>query len=163
MVIRLVRVLVLAVSVAALSAVGFASPSGAGGPAFLTIEKVVVGSPPEGATFVVEIEQDQNCGLDADTVTFDADGTPMGNNMLAESGGGPCTPVETETAGAATVSYSCTATAQDACSTSGPSPTPISVDVTGGNEATITVTNTFAEPPPPPAPKAVEAAPAFTG
>jgi hypothetical protein len=162
------RVLTIAGFVTSLLA-GFVVPAGAGEDPFqvLNVTKVVEGSPPAGAEFVVEVECSNDQGpTESDTLTFDGSGT-----QVFDAGGASteCTATETESAGATTVTYSCEEVSAAQCDAAGNAVTFTS-DVA---EATITVTNTFTPAPPPPPPPSPEPAlppapvlaarPVFTG
>lgn len=130
-----------------------ASPASAGFTPRLTVTKIVEGTPPPGAEWVVEVTCDGESGPPRE-VTF----TEPGSETLTIIGDGTCTVVETVTAGA-TVTYACEVKVN-----------PENAECTGDNqvtytegspfpEATVTVTNTYA-PPAPPSPPEPAAPPA---
>jgi len=176
----------LAAGAVALATAALAAPSGAGeqDAAPLTIEKVIVGTPPPGTQFVVEFNC-ENGNNTLDQVTFDEFGEPVGPNTTFFLDPDECAPTETQTGGASSVSYACEGTIPnnspptvpqppesgdwpvtqggritDPCAAAGPQSEPITVFIVAeGQDATVTVTNTFLAPEP--APVVVE--PSFTG
>jgi hypothetical protein len=153
-----------------------AVPGGAGAPAVntVTIEKVVVGTAPEGTIFAVSLDCQGLLSPGAAAIpalTFDADGNPLANNTFNVPGGEVCTVTETATGGATTVGYACAIVRGGSDQVA-----PFLGNCTGDNEvtftdvigdaATVTITNTFAGPTPPPGPpvtQAVQVTPTFTG
>jgi hypothetical protein len=145
-----------------------ATPASAGKAPLLTVTKVVDGTAPPGAQYVVDITCDGGATASPNQMTFSGPGE---DTAAINSGSTTCTVTESQTAGAA-VSYACEITG-DPGGESECSGNQSVVIVGGGVEATITVTNTYAPPappealpgeaaPPPPA-VAVAAAARFTG
>ena len=146
----------------------------------VTIDKVVEGAAPEGATFVVTVA----CGgaivvggdgaVTSVEVTFDAAGNPVGTNSVAFDPGGvtapgddECTVTETATGDAGGVSYACEDTGlSPMCQNTGLQAEPVDIAVFDANQsATVTVTNSFAagpEPEPEPEPEPQPQPPAGT-
>ncbi|MET0627112.1 MAG: hypothetical protein ABW033_01485 [Acidimicrobiia bacterium] len=156
----------------------------------LTIQKVVSGPVPAGTTFTVTLTcpegnidsgtHESEDGLSEATVTFNAAGNALGDNVFGFVGEGTCTVHETATGGATTVSYACVGDFNEVEELPDP-PTKDDVSAAGleattpcgtvgadgvqvfieeeGQVAAVTVTNGFVAP----AAEAVVAAPAFTG
>jgi hypothetical protein len=153
-----------------------AAPGGAGAVITntVTIVKEVVGTPPVGTTFSVQVD----CGgALPPPVTFDANGNLLSATATFHPGPtSTCTVTETASGGASSVGYGCVSAGNGP---NGSDPDGSLVDCTSdnvvhftdviGDSATITVTNTFVPtpttttPPTTPAPQAVQAAPTFTG
>ena len=126
-------------------------PAFAGGNMHVEVNKVVVGTAPTSATFIVHFAC-SNGGPTGD-LSFDSEGNPVPpNSNFFNDGvlGSTCTITETATGGAVNVTYDCEDNGVDAsCASSGnevtfDSPTNLS------NNVTFTVTDTFADPLPPP-------------
>lgn len=172
---RIVFVAALAFGAIALAAV----PGGAGAPITntVTIEKEVIGTPPAGTTFTVQVDCVNGLGAGAaaaPTVTFDENGDPTtpGANVFHPGPTSTCTVTETGAGGASSVGYGCVSQGNVNSDPDGSLVDCTSDNVVHftdviGDSATITVTNTFVPtpvpPPPTPAPLAVQAAPTFTG
>jgi len=155
----------------------------------LTIQKVVSGPVPAGTMFTVTLTcpegnidsgtHESEDGLSEATVTFNAAGTALGDNVFGFVGEGTCAVHETATGGATTVSYACVGdfnedeeelppTKDDVSASGLEATTPCGTVGAGGVQvfieeeeqvATVTVTNVFVAP----AAEAVVVAPAFTG
>jgi hypothetical protein len=166
---------------------------------YVVVEKVVDGPVPEGTVFEIEVDCTPSAPVgspeaeatpsvpDPDPVTlkFDANGDPLGTDMVSAPRYGTCKVTETVDGGASTVSYKCAVpplASGNAGSQAFESVECIDDQTVGfgqlmaadgtadyeiGAEATVTVTNTFEpEPEPETAPAAagvVAARPAFTG
>jgi hypothetical protein len=166
---------------------------------YVVVEKVVEGPVPEGTVFEIEVD----CDLtprpvppaeatpsipvpDPVTLEFDANGDPLGTDMVSAPLYGTCIVTEIVDGGASTVSYKCVETPLPNGNAGSQNVEPaeciddqtvgfgqtMAADETAdyeiiGAEATVTVTNTFEpEPEPETAPAAagvVAARPAFTG
>jgi hypothetical protein len=144
-----------------------ATTASAGKAPLLTVTKVVDGTAPPGAQYVVDITCDGGATASPNQMTFSGPGE---DTAAINSGSTTCSVTESQSAGAA-VSYACEITG-DPGGNSECSGDQSVVIVGGGVEATITVTNTYAPPAPPqsppagaPAPpaEAVAAAALFTG
>src|SRR5262245_8627411 len=136
-----------------------AGPASAGEAPQLTVTKVVQGTPPPGAEFVVDIACD-NATPSPAQVTFTGSGS---ETVIIDSAGATCTVTESGTAGAA-VSYVCEITASPGGNNSLCTGNQSVFFGTGAVFATVTVTNDFRPPPEPPAPaRPVEAVARFTG
>jgi hypothetical protein len=135
-----------------------ASPASAGFTPTLTVTKVVEGTPPPGAEWVVDVTCTNNPPAQ---FTF----TEGESEELVLIGPTSCTVVESSTAGA-TVTYACEVNVNPANATCD-SDNEVTYTFTATNfpEATVTVTNTYGPPvpptpPTPPTPAVAEAAPA---
>ncbi len=118
----------------------------------LSIDKVVHGVVPAGATFRVHAEC--TTGEQSDIV-FDEAGAPVSSHDLLV-GGGVCTVTETDAGGAVSTSYACSETPVATPPHCDPRGQQIAFDDATGRTATVTITNVF--------PAAVEViAPRFTG
>jgi Domain of unknown function (DUF5979) len=141
-----------------------ATPASAGKTPLLTVTKVVNGTAPPGAQYVVDITCDGGATASPNQMIFSGPGS---DDAAINSGSTTCTVTESQSAGAA-VSYACEITG-DPGGNSACSGGHAVVIAGGGVQATITVTNTYAPPagpePPPAAPpaEAVATAPLFTG
>ena len=124
------------------------------------ILKVVNGTPPPGAEFVVTLSCDgvtiDPGGQSQTTVRFDASGVPRDAGAFQLQGTGTCTVTETQTGGAGAVSYQCARTAGETdgapplCPVGAPQPDPVTLDVvTPHSPSSVTVTNTFEQAPTP--------------
>jgi hypothetical protein len=133
-----------------------ASPASAGFTPTLTVTKVVEGTPPPGAEWVVDVTCTNNPPAQ---FSFTESGE---SENLVLIGPTSCTVVESSTAGA-TVTYACEVNVNPANATCD-SDNEVTYTFTATNfpEATVTVTNTYAPPvpPTPPTPAVAEAAPA---
>jgi hypothetical protein len=136
-----------------------AGPVSAGEAPQLTITKVIEGTPPPSAQFVVDITC-ENATPSPAQVTFTGTGSEI---VIVDSAGATCTVTENGTAGAA-VSYACEITASPGGNNSLCTSNQSVFFGTGAVFATVTVTNDF-RPPPEPAAAAqpVEAVARFTG
>jgi hypothetical protein len=154
-----VKVAVLGLAVAGLMAAGLVAPAGAGKQIGTTIdiEKVVVGTPPPGATYTVNVNCDDG---QSDQVTFTGPGTEVVTVLLSDPGM-ICTVTEPGTGGASSVSFAC---ADQVGATECQSDSSIQLLESG--DALITITNTF-DPSTPVAPGTpatpVPGTPRFTG
>jgi hypothetical protein len=107
--------------------------------AHLTVNKAVVGTPPDGTQYTVGISCSQNGGPPTTSaVIMSGPGNVADADYLLD---GPvvCTVTEPATGGA-TASFACTATDNAQCSGN------VVTFNSGGATGTITVTNTFADP-----------------
>ena len=152
----------LFVAVACALAVGTSAiPAGAGSPApqpqLIDVTKVIEGTAPPGAEFVVHVEctDSQDIVIVDEDLTFTTSDTQTVDTLNSAL---TCTVEETETAGATSVSYECEAISQFVCLADGTGGT-FQSDVA---EAAFTITNTFVAPPEPVAEPLV-VTPAFTG
>jgi TolB protein len=120
----------------------------------VTVTKAVVGTPPPGTTFTVEIDCDGD--QDDKALTF---GEAGGTKTIEREGFGPleCEVAETQTGGAATIEVACSAVENAECGDEPGSFELFEDDDGDDTRIAITVTNTF----PAPAPVVVE--PTFTG
>jgi hypothetical protein len=119
----------------------FAPPAAAGGDVVVTVNKVVMGTPPSGATFTVDY--DCTTGVSG-SLDFDESGAPVGSNSFGDDITMTCTLSESATGGADNVAFTCdSATAEVVCGPGGDSfvYTPASAMTVG---VTITVTNAYA-------------------
>jgi hypothetical protein len=193
---RIRNAVVASVAVIALVALGLFGTADAGLESnTVTVEKVVEGPVPEGTVFEIEVD----CDLtprpvppaeatpsipvpDPVTLEFDANGDPLGTDMVSAPLYGTCIVTEIVDGGASTVSYKCVETPlPNGNAEPQPMIEPVeciddqtvgfgqlmAADETAdyeiiGAEATVTVTNTF-EPEPEPEPETEPAAAARTG
>lgn len=132
-----------------------ASPAGAGKPPELTVTKVVDGTAPPGAQYVVEIDCEGADIQPSSQLTFTGAGS---QTVQVFDSGVTCTVVESATSGAA-VSYACEITNNAGGGDSACTADNAVFFETGAVDTTITVTNTFAPPPAPPEPGEVAAEP----
>jgi hypothetical protein len=144
-----------------------ATPASAGKAPLLTVSKVVDGTAPPGAQYVVDITCDGGATASPNQMTFSGPGE---DTATINSGSTTCTVTESQSAGAA-VSYACEITGDPGGNSDCSGGQSVTIGG-GGVEATITVTNTYTppagpEPPPtgpePPPAEAVAGAPLFTG
>lgn len=166
---RLVRVLVVGGLLAVVLG-GQVPEASAGGATTLNVTKVIEGTPPANAPYIVDI----SCGFDPSLSFTPSDLGPKSTFLFINN---TCTVVESTTSGASSVSYTCDFTpggTVDSCITT---PQGVTIELNGNEPDTIvdiTVTNTYDPPPPPPTPEAeaeaaaagadvVAARPAFTG
>jgi hypothetical protein len=164
----------LAVVVGLIAVFAFSTLSaGAGVPSgnMVTVNKVVVGPAPAGATFTIELVCDGGFkdGPDVTVMTFDEHGTSTsGNNVVSGIQAGSTTTCRASEAveDRSGTTYACVATGTSAtCSEGADAPVVQFVDVSGSS-GVITITNSYptAVPSPEPAPATeVVVAPAFTG
>ena len=180
--------------------------AGRGSDNYVVVDKVVDGPVPEGTVFEIEVDCTPSAPVgspeaeatpsvpDPDPVTlqFDANGDPVGTDMVSAPRFGTCKVTETDDGGASTVSYQCAVPAlpngtadpevngvSAACKDDQTVAfgTPDAAETAEyeliGAEGTVTVTNTF-EPEPEPEPETapdsaarqpsvVAARPTFTG
>lgn len=119
----------------------FAPPAAAGGDVVVTVNKVVMGTPPSGATFTV----DYDCtGGISGSLDYDEAGAPVGSNSFGHGLSMSCTLSESATGAADNVAFTCdSATAEVVCGAGGDSfvYTQASAMTVG---VTITVTNAYA-------------------
>ena len=151
---RVLLGLIVLVTASAASAIT-AGPASAGRAPRLTVTKVVDGTAPSGAQWVVDIDCEGADIQPSSQLTFTGPGSQM---VEVFDSGITCKVVESATSGAV-VSYGCEITfngggGDSACT----SDNAVFLD-TGGVDATITVTNTYA-PPTAPTPVTAEAPPA---
>ena len=160
---RLLRILAISCVLVG-TTVSTMSVAGGGVQLPVQVTKSIVGTPPEGAEYVVEITCDIGSAV-PDELTFTGDGS----EIVQIPSGATCTFTESGTGGATQ-----TATTAECVNP----PQFCEVEVTSATSATVTLeppdsatfdaevvfVNTFEppQPPPPPAPP-VEAAPSFTG
>jgi Domain of unknown function (DUF5979) len=139
---------VMALATGPMAFVLTASPASAGFTPKLTVTKVVEGTAPPGAEWVVDID----CGstqVAPQQMTF----TGPGSQSATVGGAGTCTVVESGTSGA-TVTYACEVNVNpDHATCTSNNEVTYTFTATDFPEATVTVTNTYA-PPAPPAPPA---------
>jgi hypothetical protein len=153
-----VKVAVLALAVAGLMGTGLVAPAGAGDiGTTLDVEKVVVGTPPPGTTFAVQVTCDN--GVNAQLVFTGAETQtvpiqPLDPSMI-------CTVTEPGTGGATSVAFAC-ADQQGATECQSDN----SIQIFEGGTTEITITNTF-DPSTPLTPETpatpVPGTPRFTG
>ncbi len=147
---------VLALATGPMALVLTASPASAGFTPKLTVTKVVEGTPPPGAEWVVDITCTDPQAAQPAQLTF----TGPGSQSVTIVGEQSCTVVESSTAGA-TVSYACEVNVNpDHAMCTSDNEVTYTFVTSGFPEATVTVTNTYAPPAPPapPAPAGPEAA-----
>jgi hypothetical protein len=174
-------------ALALVAMLGLITPADAGefeGDNYVVVEKVVEGPVPEGTVFEIEVD----CDLtprpvsssaeatpsvpDPDPVTlkFDANGDPLGTDMVSAAPFQSCKVTETVDGGASTMSYECAvplelngdAESQGIVQVACIDDQTVGFGEVKGAEATVTVTNTF-EPEPEPEAEAAPAAAARTG
>jgi hypothetical protein len=192
-------------ALALVAMLGFITPADAGpteGDNYVVVEKVVDGPVPEGTVFEIEVDCDLRASPVSSsaeatpsipdpkpvTLKFDANGDPLGTDMVSAPLFGTCKVTETVDGGASTVSYKCVVPPLLNGNAGSQAFEPaecidnqtvgfgqlMAADETAddkiiGASATVTVTNTF-EPEPEPEPETAPAAagvvaarPAFTG
>ena len=130
------RVAVLGLAAVGVMGAGTLVPAGAGKQVGvpITIEKVVVGTPPPGATYTVDVNCDDG---QSEQATFTGPGTEVVTVLLSEPGI-ICTVTESGTGGASGVTFACT---EDVGTTECLSPNSIQIFEPG--EGGFTVINTF--------------------
>lgn len=153
-----VRVVLLGLAAVGLVGAGLVAPAGAGKDLLTTIdvEKVVVGTPPPGTTYAVEVDCDDGQSFQ---LVFNGPGTEVVTLPLTDPGM-ICTVTEPGTGGASSVSFAC---ADQQGATECQSPNSVALFEPG--DARITITNTFdpSTPVTPTPPTPVPGAPRFTG
>ena len=204
---RIRSVAVLLCALGWVAALGLITPADTGNGNYVVVEKVVEGPVPEGTVFEIEVD----CTPTAPTVApeaeatpsipdpepvtlkFDANGDPIGTDMVSAPSFGTCKVTETDDGGASTVSYECSVPPMPN-GTVDPEANGAPVECLDdqtvgfgqvmvaeenldyeiiGAEGTVTVTNTFEEEPEPEPetapdsaarqPSVVAARPTFTG
>jgi hypothetical protein len=206
----LMRIRSVAIALGALALVavlGLITPADAGNGNYVVVEKVVDGPVPEGTVFEIEVDCTPSAPVGSPeveatpsvpdpppvTLKFDANGDPLGTDMVSAPPFGTCKVTETDDGGASTVSYKC-AVPPLPNGIADPQASVVQVECLDdqtvafgqmvdaeetavydviGAEGTVTVTNTFEPEPEPEAeaapdsvarqPSVVAARPTFTG